>query len=267
MTIRRTAMAAAALIFAAQAATAQDLPPGTTPGASPDAASEPGDRPRSGFTLNAGYDTDSLDTTYAFISPQYIRAIGDRTSLLFKLNFNHLRYEYGGSRGRTEVKSPGISPGLGLRFDLGKTDLTLSTSIGFKDREKTTYDRNDNVVSVEEENDADLGVGAAIYSRLTRRQTLMANASYNTADGYLWSRAAYKVRVAQSGSLGWSVGVEAIGQGNDDIKAYQGGGLVELGFGRQQMSVTGRVGYKKATYEDADDRTGTYYGVNLYKRF
>jgi hypothetical protein len=267
MTNRHIAVAAAALIFAAHTAAAQELPPGTTPAATGEGERERDERPR-GFTLNAGYDSDSLDTTYAFVSPQYSLPIGDRTSLLFKLGFNYLRYEFESSGGsRTEVKSPGISPGVGLRFDLGNTDLTLSTSIGFKDREKTVFDRNDGVLRVEDSSDTDLGVGAAIYSRLTRRQTFMANANYNTADGYLWSRAAYKVQVAKSGALTWAVGVEGIGQGNEDIKAYQGGGLVELGFSRQQMSLTGRVGYKKATYEDSDDRTGTYYGVNFYKRF
>ena len=84
-----------------------------------------------------------------------------------------------------------------------------------------------------------------------------------------WGRVAFKEQVGNrswQGSLTPYVGVEFIGQGNEDIRSQQYGGFVEFTHVPSAVSVMLRAGYKRSSFDTVDDRTGPYFGVNFYKR-
>ena len=224
------------------------------------------------WALIGSYEQDTHGSGSGLLGPQYVRPFGDDKAWFAYVFGTYLHYEFDNEfGGTTEVDSPGVSPGVGMMWFRGGTQWSLNAGLGYKDRERVVTNGQGVVVGTGGEDDGgqiDVQLGGQVYADLTSRQNLQGIVSYGTADQYLWTRLGYKVRMtSDERPVGLALGVEAIGQGNDDITSYQGGGLVELQFNRHDSSVMLRGGYKRSTFESGSEQDGPYFGVNLYNRF
>jgi hypothetical protein len=130
----------------------------------------------------------------------------------------------------------------------------------------------DDVGIVEDNRHTRVGVslGTQAWWNPTRRSNVFAQISYGTASNYTWGRLAAKHQITNMdwhGPITLYLGAEGIGQGNSDIRSWQGGGLLEFVFTHAQLSLVGRGGYKRSTFDVGPDKTGPYFGVGLWKRF
>jgi uncharacterized protein YhdP len=72
-----------------------------------------------------------------------------------------------------------------------------------------------------------------------------------------------KLRLSNPDSV---VSAEGIWQGNDDIKTLMLGGLVEFVHAPSSTAIMLRAGFKRSSFDVADDRSGPYFGINFYKK-
>lgn len=219
----------------------------------------------------AEVDTDGL--FFGFIGPQWNRPLNDNVRLTLRAYMNWLQYEFEDNGGITKVSGPGVSTRVGLKFG-DRNTFGIGAGPSFKWRGRDFEDLNGNKIEGPddaEDEDMEIGfnVGADAYINATDRDVLHGIVSYDTVDKYLWSRAAYKRQIT---NLDWketwahSLGVEGIAQGNDDIRTLMLGGLVEFTHAPSSTSLMFRAGFKRSSFDAADDRTGPYFGVNFYKR-
>lgn len=213
---------------------------------------------------------------YGFIGPQWNRQLNDNTRLVARAYANWLKYEFDEAGGTTKVSGPGISTRVGLKFG-DKHTFGIGAGPSFKWRSERFIDANGNEFDIDdadndgEEDGMEIGfnVGADANLNPTSRDNVHAIVNYETVDEYLWSRLAYKRQIT---NLNWqapwatSLGAEGILQGNEDVRSVMLGALLEFAHGPSRTSLMLRGGVKRASFDTADDRTGAYVGVNLYKR-
>ena len=220
------------------------------------------------FDIAGGYESDSQDTSYAFFGPSYNHPLSDNLSLTASVRVNHLQYEFeNSSGGRTEVEAPGISPGVGLRWG-GKNWVKVTTGLSIRQDHRTVRGRT-GVISDVEDTRVGLSLGADGWWNPSRRSNVHAMVHYGAVSQYVWSRLAAKHQIS---NFDWRkpvtlyLGAEGVAQGNEDIRSYQLGPLVDFTFGRSQLSLTLRAGYKHSSYEIGPDDSGPYFGIGLWKR-
>jgi len=218
------------------------------------------------WALIAGYEWDTHGSSYGFAGPSYVHPVNDNMAWTGRVFGNYLRYEFSDSAKTTKVKSPGGSAALGLRFG-GKNYFGVSAgpSVSWRKTEVTT---NAGVKTETDETRWGANIGAEVYAGGTENLQLLGN--YSTSDKYAWGRAAAKTQVTNRSwkdNNALSLGVEGIAQGNQDIKSVQFGGLVELANSPGHFSLMFRAGYKRSSFDVGADKTGPYFGINLYKRF
>jgi hypothetical protein len=93
---------------------------------------------------------------------------------------------------------------------------------------------------------------------------------YGGVSNYLWSRLAGRQQISNfdwQGPVSFYLGAEVVGQGNQDIKSWQVGPILEMALARTQLSLTARGGYKRSTFDVGEDKSGPYFGVGIWKRF
>lgn len=219
----------------------------------------------------AEFDTDGL--FFGFIGPQWNRPLNDNVRLTARAYVNWLQYEFEEAGGITKVSGPGVSTRVGLKFgDRNTFGIGAGPSFKWREREFEDLDGND-IEGPDDAEDEDMevgfNVGADAYINATDRDVLHGIVNYDTVDDYLWTRAAYKRQIT---NFDWKetwahfLGVEGILQGNDDIRTLMLGGLVEFTHAPSSTSLMFRAGFKKSSFDTADDRSGPYFGVNFYKR-
>ena len=222
------------------------------------------------WEFNGGYEGDTHETGYGFVGPAYTRPLGD-SKLAFKAHVyaTHLRYEFdNGLGGTTEVNSPGVVPAIGLRYG-GKTWVQVTAGPDI-DREHREIRDESGIVLDERKTRVGVSLGTQAWWNPTRRSNVFAQLSYGTGSDYTWGRLAAKHQITNMdwhGPITLYLGAEGIGQGNQDIRSWQGGGLLEFVFTHAQLSLVGRGGYKRSTFDRGPDKTGSYFGVGLWKRF
>jgi hypothetical protein len=212
------------------------------------------------------FDTDGM--LYGFAGPQWNYRLNENMGVFARAYGNWLQYEFEENGGTTEVSGPGVSTQVGLKFG-GRNTFKVGAGPSFKWRGETFTDAAGNETELDSDMEVGLSVGADAYLNPTERDNVHGIINYDTADDYLWSRLAYKRQIT---NLDWQdtwahhVGVEGIWQGNDDIKTMMLGGLVEFAHGASRSSVMLRAGLKKSSFDTADDRSGPYFGINVYRR-
>jgi hypothetical protein len=212
------------------------------------------------------FDTDGM--MYGFFGPQWTRPLNGDVAVFARAYGNWLQYEFEENGGTTEVSGPGISTQVGLKFG-DRNTFKVGAGPSFKWRGETFTDAAGGETELDSDMEVGFSVGADAYLNPTDRDNVHAIVNYDTADDYLWSRLAYKHQITNHGWQDtWAhyVGAEGILQGNDDIRTLMLGGLVDFVHAPSRTSLMLRAGFKRSSFDTADDRTGPYFGINFYKR-
>lgn len=267
------ALVVAVSLFCGSHAEAQqrDTPVG---GAAPitDQAAVPGAQP-AGTTpepfweLIGGYEGDTHGSAYAFFGPSHVHPIRPGLAWTARAFVNYLAYEFSGADGDTEVRSPGVNATVGLRFgDRNWFGVNAGPEVKWRRTELTPPSG-----PVVESSDTEFGanVGAEAYVNPTSHNNLHGIVNYGTVDEYLWARLGFKEQISNRGYQGSTttfVGIEGIGQGNQDITSTQFGGFFEIARSPSNVSLMFRVGYKRSTFDVGPNKTGPYFAVGYYQR-
>jgi hypothetical protein len=213
----------------------------------------------------AGWEGDGFGQGYGFVGAGAVTPIGPRLALVTRLSASYLYYSFESSGSTTSVSSPGVTGMSGVRATLDRG--TVAVLGGYETRwEDRRSDAGGEETSVSGggvlQADTDLGFG--------RRWRGFLFANYAGAARYLFSRMAVRW---QATNLEWTtptaffVGIEGIGQGNDESAAAQGGPFLEWSFAPQRLSAAIRGGYKDSWSPDGPHRRGAYAGLSVYHRF
>lgn len=225
---------------------------------------------RSSWELIGGFEVDTHGTRYGFLGPVYLRRLNDNVKFTGHVYATTLNYAFSDGRGgETTVDAPGINPGIGLRFG-DKNWFGIRAGLDIERRRQEYNPAGGRPSTSVRETRVGASVGADAWWNPTTRTNVHAMINHGTASDYTWGRIAVKRQVSNldgTGSQTLHVGAEVIGQGNDDIRSWQLGGLIELAFPRHQLSLTARSGYKRSSFDAGPDKSGPYFGIGLWKRF
>ena len=235
-----------------------------TPASTPD-NSQP---PQPAFwELIGGFEGATPGTGYGFFGPSYLRPINDSMSFTARVFASHLYYEFNNGVGLTQVRSPGVNAAAGVRFGTHNF-ATIMGGPSFRFRRT-----EENVGTINDVDDTDtvmgFNVGGDMYLNPTSHSNIHGIVDYGSADEYIWSRLAYKEQLTNrsySGRFSHFVGAEVMGQGNNDIRSVQFGGLFELAHAPSTTSIMFRAGVKRSTFEFSDPEVGPYFGIGFYRR-
>ena len=212
------------------------------------------------WALIGGYEWDTHGSSYGFFGPHHTHPFGsNNVAWTARVFGNYLTYEFSDATSTTEVKAPGASASVGLKF--GTTNyfaVSAGPSVSWRTETVTT---NAGLKTDTKDTRVGVNIGGDIYTNPTPKSNIQVLGNFNTADKYSWGRVGAKVDVAPK----VAVGGEAIVQGNSDIKSVQFGGLIEV-RPASQMSLMFRAGYKRSSFDVGADKTGPYFGINFYKR-
>lgn len=265
--VMRSVPVVAFLLCAATSASAQTPPPVTT-APQPSTVTGTTSTPAAGFAeLIGGFEADTHGAGYGFLGVGVVRPIRTDLAWVARGTVNFLAYEFDSLDGQTTVRSPGIGAAAGLQFG-GKNFVRVLVGPEIKWRRTEITPMNGSSFS-----DTDVRVGANLGAEVivnpTSHSNLMGLVNYGTADKYTWGRLGFKQQVTNrdwQGSNTWFLGVEAIGQGNEDIRSAQFGGFVEVTHVPRTLSIQLRAGYKRSTFDVGPAQTGPYVAVGFYKR-
>lgn len=220
------------------------------------------------WELIGGYEGDTHGTGYAFFGPSYVHPIKPGLAWTARVFGNYLYYRFNDGVGETKVRSPGVGPSLGLRFG-DKNFFTVSAGPEVKWRRREFLRRDGTLIRDETKTRFGGNFGAEVYTNPTSHNNVHGIVNYNTSDRYTWGRLGFKEQVS---NLKWQgpnttfVGVEGIGQGNQDIRSIQVGGFIEITHVPANVSVMFKAGYKRSMFHVGPDKTGPYFGVGYYQR-
>lgn len=255
------------LLLCAATAWAQTPQPATTQSQPTPVTSTTPTPAADAFELLGGYEADTHGSSYGFVGLGLIRGIRPDLAWVARGTVNFLAYEFESLDGLTEVRSPGIGAAAGLQFG-GKNFVRVLVGPEVKWRRVEIAPVNGVDLS-----HSDTRVGATIAAEMvahpSSHSTVMGLVNYGTADKYTWARLGFKQQVTNhdwQGNNTWYLGVDGTAQGNDDIRSVQLGGLVEVTFVPQDLSLQFRAGYKRSTFDVGPQRTGPYFAVGFYKR-
>jgi hypothetical protein len=213
----------------------------------------------------AGWEGDGFGQGYGFVGAGAVKPMGMHGTLVTRLSASYLYYSFESSGTTTSVVAPGVSALTGLRlgFARGSAAVLGGYEVRWEDRRfDAAPDKSGVTGGGVVQADADLGVG--------RRWRGFVFANYAGAARYLFSRVAVRwqaTNLAWKAPVAFFVGVEGIGQGNDESVAAQGGVFLEWTFVPQRLSLALRGGYKDSWSPNGPHRRGAYGGLSVYHRF
>lgn len=190
----------------------------------------------------AGWEGDGFGQGYGFVGVGAVKSIGPHLTLVTRLSTSYLYYTFESLAITTSVTAPGVTGMAGARATLPRG--SVSAFGGYETRwEDRRSDDGGEETGVTGggvlQADADLGFG--------RRWRGFLFANYAGAAGYLFSRAAVRWQVTNlewKDPIAFFLGLEGIGQGNDESVAVQGGPFLEWNFVPQHLSAALHGGYK-----------------------
>jgi Cellulose biosynthesis protein BcsS len=215
----------------------------------------------------AGWEGDSHGQGYGFAGLGWLIPAGPKLVVPLRALGSYLYYDFESSGVTTKVRSPGVTLMSGIRFPGARGSLTLLGG-GEARREQRTDDTGTGTSETKTTSGIVLQADGdrAIGDRW--RGFLFAN--YGGATRYLYGRTAIR---RQMTNLEWKrptsffLGLEAIGQGNDESDAIQGGAFAEWTLVPHHASLAVRGGYKDNWSPGESHRRGGYLGFSLYHRF
>lgn len=220
------------------------------------------------WVLLGGYEGDTHGTGYGYFGPQWVRPVRDDLDVQFSLRGNYLMYEFEENGGLTKVRSPGLAAKVGVKFG-DENWFKVAAGPSVKWRSETFEGPDGREIDILDDTEFGFSVGADAWLNPSDRDNIHLLMNYGTEDGYIWSRGGYRRQVSNYDWRGtWThyLGGEVIAQGNDDIRSLQVGALWEILHAPNSASVMLRGGWKRSTFEQADEKTGPYFGIGYYHR-
>jgi hypothetical protein len=202
---------------------------------------------------------------YAFVSPAITFQRGESISWVLRAAASYLYYDFPEGGGKTDVRSPGESLGVALRYSAPGISATIGP--GYEVRQTR---RRFASGAETKTNEHGVIVQGDIFVQATPRTILSAIVSYGDANRYYWARGGVKQQITNfdnQNATTLHVGAEITGQGNNDSKSAQLGGLFEIAFPRSQGSLQFRSGYSRIENSDGSRESRPYFGVGLYRAF
>lgn len=222
---------------------------------------------RAAVTLEglAGWEGDGFGQGYGFVGAGAVTPIRTRLALVTRLSASYLYYSFEALGITTSVASPGVSVMTGLRTEFARGSAAVLG--GYEARREvrrtdTTPDETGITGGGVVQADVDLGLG--------RQWRGFFAANYTGAARYVFSRVAVRLQATNldwNGPVAFFLGVETIGQGNDESVGVQGGPFMEWALVPQRLSFALRGGYKDGWSPNGPHRRGAYGGVGVYHRF
>ena len=215
-----------------------------------------------------GFEADTHDTGFGFFGPQYVRPFAPNTSLVGSANVNYLYYDYETALGHTNVRSPGVTTMGGVMFG-NRNWLLLQAGPTFKRQHVEVLDPSDSIISSSSRMRVGFNLAASAWYDPTPHNNVFGMYNYDAVDKYNWGRLAFKEQVGNmnyAGKVTPFVGVEYIGQGNQDIRSQQAGAFIEIAHAPSSISIMLRGGYKRSTYQVGPAKTGPWFAVGFYQR-
>jgi hypothetical protein len=229
--------------------------------------------PLSGYAMEiesfGGWEGDTYDQGFGFVSlGSNLRLKGDKT-LVARAMGSYLYYNFDSANSTTEVTSPGVTLMLGPRFPvkkatvllLGGAELRWNRMVEKKFAGFSTATKEREFAGV-----AQVALDAPVYS--SAWVNFMLN--YGGANQYTFGRLSLKHQISNfdyTSSRTFFLGVEGVGQGNQDVMTAQGGGFLEMFDSRRKLSLVVRGGYKNSWFPEAPNKSGSYLSLNFYTRF
>jgi hypothetical protein len=197
-----------------------------------------------------------------FASPRLALSLGGGASLDLRAAASHLYYEVADSAGPTLVRSPGAGLSLGLRWSA--PGVSAAAGAGYEQR----WTRRRSPAGAEQRV-AERGpvVHAELFIGPAHRTTAFAFGTYGHANRYIWARAGAVHRAPWRGSPRPGAGVELTAQGNDDVRAWQLGGMASLEFPPVRLSLQARAGGAWLRHAGGRRESRPYLGVGAWRGF
>lgn len=202
---------------------------------------------------------------YAFVSPSITLHRSEQFAWILRGAASYLYYDLPGAGGNTQVRSPGQSIGLGLRYAGPGFTATLGPGYEIRQTRRTLASG-----SVESEHQQGLTLEGNVFVQATPRTVISLLGSYGKANDYHWVRVGAKQQIAgfaDGESTGWHLGVEGTDQGNEDVKSRQIGAVLEAAFPRTRSSLQLRAGSSRRENPDGSKESSPYFGVGYYQSF
>lgn len=203
---------------------------------------------------------------YAFASVTS-PSFNGRATLVARLTTSHLYYSFeaAGVPAQTEVQSPGLGLGVGVRWRPKRFSLTALA--GYEARYTMEFAPDS---AMESRTDHGVCVSADAYLQADSRLAFGLSGYYGFAQRYVWARALAKRKILPlegSAVTELALGVDATLHGNELVRGADGGLLAEVSFPGVEVSVGARVGLGREVQAGADDALVASLGVSIYKSF
>jgi hypothetical protein len=202
---------------------------------------------------------------YGFLMPSYSWGVTEEGSFVLRGSGSHLYYGTPEAGGETRVRSPGAALGVAWRWRTPKASFTLGPGY-----EVLWTTREPAGAPTEKETEHGFTVQGDVFFQATPLTNLNLIASYGHANRYVWVRGGVKRQMTNTdfrGPVSLILGLEGTGQGNSDLRTYQGGGLLELALPRLGGSMQFRAGYSREQFPDDTRNSRPYFGAGFYLGF
>jgi cellulose biosynthesis protein BcsS len=218
----------------------------------------------SGQELIMGWE-GSQSNGYGFAMPVFRLPKDGTHSLVIRPSGSYLYYDFKEAGGFTAVTSPGADFGLAYRLHTQRLTFTIGPGIEARwdHRKKADGTQTDKT---------QLGATAQgdLFFQPNPLTSLALVGSYGHANRYVWSRAGFMRQVTNTEfrrNSGLQLGAEVTGQGNQDVRQIQAGGVIGVAFLHSHSSLQFRSGYARLQFADNSTEIRPYFGTGLYKAF
>ncbi len=224
-----------------------------------------------GAELFGGWEGDTNIQGYAFVSLGVAGPLTPRISVAARITSSYLYYEFPEGSATVDVTSPGVDFLVGPRLAVGDGgSLLVVGGVELRRNTEEAADRVKGTVTKEEDNRTAARAQALLYLPFRQQNVGMLLVDYGDANQYIFSKLVLKRRVTalrEGTTTSAMLGVDVTGQGNDDVRSFQVGGLIELSFVNVPLNIGLRAGYKRSRFADDTSWDGAYFGADFYTRF
>ncbi len=205
------------------------------------------------FDLLGGGELDSRNQSYSYLGLVISKPVGGDSSALFRLWTDYLTYRFPQAGETVRAEAPAFHLAVGAGRSFGAWRFSLWS--GWERRD--TRVRPD-LPGVEVKGVTDsLILQFEAYGGFGNGTDVSFITSYSSGTSYLWSRARVKRRISERGL---SLGLEVLGHGNEDYRAFQSGPLIEVPVARLYLTLRGGL-------KNSSQGSGFYGGIELYSGF